>query len=100
MHAVCRTLPPASAHHFDHMSDDESDRFSIASGSYARSAGGSSATTIDVDMRSISSGISVFSMTSSMRAAAFRQEYGRGLNNYSEVYRLPADEEELARLGV
>ena len=34
-----------------------------------------------------------------MRAQAFKQEFGRGLNNYSEVYRLPADEEELGRLG-
>lgn len=42
---------------------------------------------------------SILSMTSSLREAAFRQEYGRYLNNYSEVYRLPADEEELERLG-
>jgi hypothetical protein len=34
-----------------------------------------------------------------MRTQAYRQEFGRGINNYSEVYRLPADEEELARLG-
>lgn len=38
-------------------------------------------------------------MTSSLRAQAYRQEYGRGLNNYSDVYRLPADDEELDRLG-
>ncbi|KAJ2918360.1 hypothetical protein MD484_g2047, partial [Candolleomyces efflorescens] len=33
-----------------------------------------------------------------MREAAYREEYGRHLNNYSEVYRLPADTEELERL--
>jgi hypothetical protein len=33
-----------------------------------------------------------------MRAQAFILEYGRGLNNNSEVYRLPADEEEMERL--
>ncbi len=38
-------------------------------------------------------------MTSSLRANAYKEEYGRGLNNYSEVYRLPADAEELERLG-
>ena len=41
---------------------------------------------------------SVVSMSSSMREAAYREEYGRHLNNYSEVYRLPADTEELERL--
>lgn len=34
-----------------------------------------------------------------MRAQAYKKEYGRDLNNYSDVYRLPADEEELERLG-
>jgi hypothetical protein len=33
-----------------------------------------------------------------MRAQAFILEHGRGLNNASEVYRLPADEEEMERL--
>lgn len=50
------------------------------------------------DQASISSGASVFSMSSSIRAQSFRHEYGRGLNNYSEVYQLPADGEELDRL--
>jgi hypothetical protein len=54
---------------------------------------------MDVSMRSHSPAPSVFSVTSSLRAQAYRQEYGRGLNNYSEVYRLPADDEELHRLG-
>jgi hypothetical protein len=58
----------------------------------------SSATDIQ-DHASISSGASVFSMSSSVRAQSFKHEYGRGLNNYSEVYQLPADDEELDRLG-
>jgi len=33
-----------------------------------------------------------------MQRQIYRQEYGRNLNNYSDVYRLPADEEELERL--
>jgi hypothetical protein len=60
----------------------------------------SSKTSMDVSMRSHSPAPSVFSVTSSLRAQAYRQEYGRGLNNYSEVYRLPADDEELHRLGM
>jgi|SRR3984957_7681990 len=59
---------------------------------------GDSETSYNVSMRSPSPARSVLSMTSSMRAQAFIQEYGRGYNNYSEVYRLPADEEELERL--
>ncbi|KAF7347471.1 hypothetical protein MVEN_01503200 [Mycena venus] len=58
-----------------------------------------SRTSYDVSMRSASPTPSVWSMTSSMRAQAFKQEYGRELNNYSEVYRLPADDEELDRLN-
>ncbi|KAF8580131.1 S-adenosyl-L-methionine-dependent methyltransferase [Ramaria rubella] len=41
---------------------------------------------------------SVYSLTSSLREQSFRQEYGREVNSYSEVYRLPADEEEVLRL--
>jgi hypothetical protein len=51
------------------------------------------------DQASISSGASVFSMSSSIRAQSFKHEYGRDFNNYSEVYQLPADGEELDRLG-
>ncbi|KAF8559931.1 S-adenosyl-L-methionine-dependent methyltransferase [Imleria badia] len=58
----------------------------------------SSRTSADISMRSASPAPSVFSVTSSLRAQAYRQEYGRGLNNYSDVYRLPADDEELERL--
>ena len=56
-------------------------------------------TTFDASLRSGSPTPSVRTMTSSIRTQAYRQEFGRGINNYSEVYRLPADEEELARLG-
>lgn len=58
----------------------------------------SSATDI-LDHASISSGASIFSMSSSIRAQSFKHEYGRGLNNYSDVYQLPADDEELERLS-
>lgn len=58
-----------------------------------------SATSHDVDMRSASPAPSVYSVTSSIRAASYRHEYGRGINNYSDVYRLPADDEEFERLG-
>ncbi|KAH9081815.1 hypothetical protein EDB83DRAFT_2310143 [Lactarius deliciosus] len=75
----------------DSHSDVESDIFSLRSAL-------SSATSYDVSMRSGSPAPSVYSVTSSIRAASYRQEYGRGLNNCSEVYRLPADDEELDRL--
>ena len=78
-------------------SDDEMDTQSVVSG-FAPSVA-TSATTVDWEMRSASRPPSVFSMTSSLRANAYRHEYGRGLNNYSDVYHLPADEEELDRLG-
>ncbi|EGO31122.1 hypothetical protein SERLADRAFT_432780 [Serpula lacrymans var. lacrymans S7.9] len=58
----------------------------------------SSRTSADISIRSASPAPSVYSLTSSLRAQSFRHEYGRGLNNYSEVYRLPADDEELERL--
>lgn len=81
---------------------DDSDAYSVSSlppFSPAPSADASSQTSYDVSMRSGSPAPSVWSMTSSLRAQAFKQEFGRGLNNYSEVYRLPADDEELDRLG-
>ncbi|KAH8986450.1 hypothetical protein EDB92DRAFT_1801899 [Lactarius akahatsu] len=75
----------------DSHSDIESDIFSLRSAP-------SSATSYDVSIRSGSPAPSVSSVTSSIRATSYRQEYGRGLNNYSEVYQLPADDEELDRL--
>ncbi|RDB28437.1 Secondary metabolism regulator laeA [Hypsizygus marmoreus] len=81
--------------------DTDDDAYSVASlppFSPPPSVGASSHTSYDVSMRSGSPAPSVWSMTSSIRAQAFKQEFGRGINNYSEVYRLPADDEELERL--
>ncbi|KAJ7103130.1 hypothetical protein B0H15DRAFT_767982 [Mycena belliarum] len=83
--------------HDDSESDDES-VVSLPPFSAPPSSRGSRSS-YDMSMRSASPTPSVWSMTSSIRAQAFRQEYGRGLNNYSEVYRLPADDEELDRLN-
>ena len=76
----------------DSFSDVDSDIFSTCSAA-------TSATSYDMSIRSGSPAPSVYSVTSSIRAASYRHEYGRGLNNYSEVYQLPADDEELDRLG-
>jgi hypothetical protein len=86
------SFPSTMDDHDDSFSDFESDIFSTRSTA-------SSATSHDVSMRSGSPAPSMYSVTSSLRAASYRQEYGRGLNNYSEVYRLPADDEEFDRLG-
>ncbi|TFY78398.1 hypothetical protein EWM64_g5617 [Hericium alpestre] len=77
--------------------DDDDDLMSLRSVS-SRHTVASSATSYDVSMRSASPAPSAYSMTSSLRAQSYRHEFGRGLNNYSEVYRLPADDEELDRL--
>jgi hypothetical protein len=77
----------------DSHSDSESDIFSLRSAP-------SSATSHDISMRSGSPAPSVYSVTNSIRVASYRHEYGRGLNNYSEIYQLPADDEELDRLGI
>lgn len=42
---------------------------------------------------------SIYSLTSSLRDQSFRQVHGRSLNTYSDVYSLPADEEEASRLS-
>lgn len=42
---------------------------------------------------------SVYSVTESIRQQSYRLEYGRIVNNYSDVYGLPADEEETYRLS-
>jgi hypothetical protein len=78
-------------HPDDSFSDADSDIFSTRSAA-------TSATSYDASMRSGSPAPSVYSVTSSIRAASYRHEYGRGVNNYSEVYKLPADDEELDRL--
>jgi hypothetical protein len=72
-------------------SDTESDVFSLASAPNTISS-------YDA-LRSSSPTSMVLSVTSSMREKIYKEEFGRNLNNYSDVYRLPADEEELERLG-
>jgi len=74
-------------------SDTESDVFSMASAPNTISSYDA-----DVSLRSASPSSMVLSVTSSMRDKIYREEFGRNLNNYSDVYRLPADEEELERL--
>lgn len=95
-------FPMRRSHSEDTDSDaeSESDRYTDMSLDGFAPSATSSKTSMDVSMRSQSPAPSVFSVTSSLRAQAYRQEYGRGLNNYSEVYRLPADDEELYRLGM
>jgi len=78
--------------------DDQSDAASMMSASFAYPRAPSSMTS-DTDFRPPSPTNSVLSMTPSRMAASYREEYGRHLNNYSEVYRLPADDEELDRLN-
>ena len=75
-------------------SDTDSDAYSMASAPYTISSYDG-----DVSMRSSSPRSMVLSVTSSMRDKIYKEEFGRNLNNYSDVYRLPADEEELERLG-
>ena len=50
--------------------------------------------------RSVSPVPSVVSMTDSVRSQIYRSKYGREFNNFSDVYALPADEEEMDRLGM
>ena len=49
---------------------------------------------------SLSPAPSVYSLTESLRASSTKEEHGRGVNCYSDVYRLPADKEEWSRLGM
>ncbi|PPQ64252.1 hypothetical protein CVT24_008655 [Panaeolus cyanescens] len=69
--------------------DDDDDMHSVVS-SQTSYAGAQS-------MRSASPTPSVMSITDSIRDMIYKHEYGRGLNNYSDVYRLPADDQELDR---
>ncbi|CCM03672.1 uncharacterized protein FIBRA_05816 [Fibroporia radiculosa] len=96
MHAAM----PSNSTDYD-MQDDHSDTYSVLSSSsrFAPSIA-SSATSCDWEMRSASPAPSVYSVTSSLRAASYRHEFGRGINNYSDVYRLPADDEEFERLDL
>src|ERR1700728_4806726 len=79
-------------------SDVGSEIFSTASFQRFVASDASSETSHDFSVRSPSPARSVMSMTNSMRQDAMVHEYGRGFNAQSEVYRLPADEEELERL--
>jgi hypothetical protein len=78
-------------------SDDDFDTMSMASD--VPSSRNDSESIATRSMRSASPTGSVWSVSSSLHAAAYREEHGRHLNNYSDVYRLPADQEELDRLG-
>ncbi|EJT96957.1 S-adenosyl-L-methionine-dependent methyltransferase [Dacryopinax primogenitus] len=49
-------------------------------------------------VRSASPARSVYSLTSSLRERAFREVHGRSVNAHSDVYLLPADDEETTRL--
>jgi hypothetical protein len=88
-------------------SDSESEVFSTVSDgppssvAYTNARSMTSGTSYELDPTTRSSSpMSVISLTESMRAnILYRQEYGRGLNNYSEIYRLPVDDEEFERLG-
>jgi hypothetical protein len=52
----------------------------------------------DLDHPPPSPAPSVYSLTSSIIAQSYREEYGRKINNYSNIYSLPADEIEIVRL--
>nr|WHF59452.1 global regulator LaeA [Ganoderma lucidum] len=94
------TMPSTYTHPPDDEMDDEvcSVISADSTGSMLYATTSSSATSHDWEMRSASPAPSMYSMTSSLRAASYVREFGRGINNYSEVYRLPADEEEFERL--
>ena len=80
--------------------DDEDEETSVASVlSLSLNTDATSITSYDRSMRSASPVPSVVSMTDSLREQILRREFGRGLNNYSEVYCLPADDKEWDRLG-
>lgn len=80
--------------------EDTSDSESMSGSSISRFAPSrATSATSDMSMRSPSPEPSVYSFTSSLREAAYRQLHGRHVNSYSDVYSLPADEEELQRLG-
>ncbi len=85
----------------DDESETNSDIYSTASFEpFAPSMTESSQTSFEISAgRSASPVPSVQSMSSSMRDQALREEYGRLFNSHSDVYALPADEEELNRLS-
>jgi hypothetical protein len=86
-------------HAIDDSDSDSSCDYSVAPYPPASPSISSSSGNSDWD-RSMSPVPSIMSMTSSFREDAFIKEYGRLFNSHSEVYRLPADEEEFKRLGM
>ena len=98
-----RLAPPLQSDFHNGIDDDDDDdddeRSSTASMLGYSLSTATSVTSNDVSMRSPSPAPSVVSMSSSTRENLLRQEHGRSLNNYSEVYGLPADQEEWVRLG-
>jgi hypothetical protein len=100
--AIVAVLSPMASYlQQQDLSDDEyetaSEMSDISFAPFAPSES-SSRTSHDVSIRSPSPTRSVMSVTSSLRAQSIVEEYGRGFNNQSDVYRLPADDEELERL--
>lgn len=83
-------------------SDNESSYSgSVSSRMYTGSETSSATTyTLNSSMRSGSPVPSVIPIDEDMLANAYRKEHGRSINNYSDVYSLPADEEELDRMGM
>lgn len=92
---------PRNFDDFESDTDDSDTVYSKSScGFDAPPTSASSNTSYTRSTRSASPVGSVWSVTDSIREAAYKQEYGRELNSYSEVYRLPADAEERDRLGI
>ncbi|KAJ7938760.1 hypothetical protein B0H13DRAFT_2301402 [Mycena leptocephala] len=97
--SVTLTVLPSTLCCMDHLHDIDSDEESFGSPSpFTRPPSVSSQTSCSDFLRSDSASPSVRSITSSILEQAFREQFGRKLNSRSEVYRLPADEEEVARL--
>ncbi|KAG6810916.1 hypothetical protein H0H92_009846 [Tricholoma furcatifolium] len=86
---------------FDANSDSDDDIESVASIPFSPTPSDSGSwTSYDDSMRSASPTPSLIPISSSARAQAVRQEFGRAINNYSDVYKLPADDEELQRMDM
>ncbi|KZO90604.1 S-adenosyl-L-methionine-dependent methyltransferase [Calocera viscosa TUFC12733] len=78
--------------------DDASDAVSIATTPALTQDEDGTASLESRSIRSSSPTRSVYSLTSSLREQAFREVHGRSVNAHSDVYLLPADDEETRRL--
>jgi hypothetical protein len=80
------------------MTDHDAETSSLTSfhGEEINPVGGSQP---DESVRSSSPAQSVYSLTTSLLESSFVNIHGRALNSHSDVYQLPADEEEIYRLG-